>query len=123
MSRCAAIEQRAARLVEHELKLACPVGGVDVDEDRADLGGGVLGDGPLGAVGRPDANPVPLADARREQAEGESVDLSLQLRVAVAQARGGSSTRASRPGKAATVRSKFAPIVSPSSGVSLVADV
>ena len=79
-------QQLAARLVEHELKLAGAVGGVDVDEDRADLGGGVLGDGPLGPVRRPDANAVALGDARAEQAVGEGINLVLQLRVAVAQA-------------------------------------
>src|SRR5262249_21726195 len=48
--------------------LACGGGGVDVDENRADAGRGVLGDDPLLAVGGPDADALPLADAEREQA-------------------------------------------------------
>ena len=75
-------EQPAAGLVEHELELAGPVGGVDVDQDRADLGGGVLGEGPLGAVRRPDPDAVALGDARVEEAEGEGVDFGVQSRVA-----------------------------------------
>ena len=75
-------EQLAAGLVEHELELAGPVGGVDVDQDRADLGGGVLGEGPLGAVRRPDPDAVALGDARVEEAEGERVDFGVQSRVA-----------------------------------------
>ena len=78
-------QQLATRLVEHELKLAGAVGGVDVDQDRADLGGGVLGDDPLGPVGRPDADPVALGDAQAEQGVGEGIDLVLQLRVGEAQ--------------------------------------
>ena len=56
----------------------------------------------------------------------ESLGISLEaVREKVEETIGpaGTSTRASRPGKAAAVRSKFAPIVSPSSGVPLVADV
>ena len=90
-------QQLAARLVEHELELAGPVGGVDVDQDRAELGGGVLGEGPLGAVRRPDADAVALVDAGCQQAEGEGVDLGVQLRVGEPRP-DGRSTRASRSG-------------------------
>jgi hypothetical protein len=65
-----------------------PVGRVDVDQDGADLGGGVLHEHPLGDVGRPDADPVTLADPRREQPGGQGVHLLAQLRVGEAPAGG-----------------------------------
>ena len=52
---------------------------VDVDQDRADLRGGVLRDRPLGAVRRPHADPVALADPGPDQADGERVDVAVQL--------------------------------------------
>ena len=75
-------QQFAAGLVEDELELAGAVGGVDVDQDRADLGGGVLGEGPLGAVRGPDPDAVALGDARGQEAEGEGVDFGVQPGVA-----------------------------------------
>ena len=56
----------AAGLGQRVLELVDPVGGVDVDEDHADLGGGVLRQRPLGAVRAPDADPVALAETRGE---------------------------------------------------------
>jgi hypothetical protein len=75
-------EQSGARLGEHELELAGPVGGVDVHQDRADLRGGVLGQHPFGAVRGPDAHPVPHGDAGGEQAESERVHVGGEFGVA-----------------------------------------
>ena len=75
-------EQSGARLVQHELELAGPVGGVDVHQDRADLRGGVLGQHPFGAVRGPDAHPVPHGDAGGEQAERERVHVGGEFGVA-----------------------------------------
>jgi hypothetical protein len=55
------------------------IGRVDVDEDRADLRGGELDDGPLCAVRRPDPDPVALLDAGRDEAAGEHVHVPLEL--------------------------------------------
>ena len=74
-------EQRAARLVEHEFELTGAVRRVDVHQDRADLRGRVLGERPLGAVRRPDADPVPLGDAHLEQAERERVHVGREFGV------------------------------------------
>src|SRR6266511_829441 len=52
-----------AGLVEHVGELMGAVRRVDVDEDRADLRGGVLDHHPLRPVRRPDADPVTLRDA------------------------------------------------------------
>ncbi|MNZ95845.1 hypothetical protein D3C78_1150150 [compost metagenome] len=41
----------AAGLAQHVLQLAHPVGRVDIDQNRTDLGAGQLQDAPLGAVG------------------------------------------------------------------------
>ena len=51
-------------LVQDVGQLVGAVRRVDVDQDRSDLGGGVLGDRPCGAVGRPDPDPVTLARSR-----------------------------------------------------------
>ena len=77
-----------ARLVQHELELVGPVGRVDRDEDGADGRGGELQQGPLGAVGGPDPDPVAGLDARAEQCSGEAVDVRCQLGVGPAAARG-----------------------------------
>ena len=78
-------EHRRPRLPEHVLDLGRPVRRVDVDEDRADLGGGVLHDRPLGAVRRPDADPVAALDAEREEGPGALVDGGDELGIRVAQ--------------------------------------
>ena len=64
-------QQRQPRLCERVTELLRLVGGIDVDQDRADPGGGVLDDDPLEAVGGPDADPVPLLDATRQQRLGQ----------------------------------------------------
>ena len=72
-------QQPDARLAQGVRQLVGPVGRVDVDQDRADLGGGVLGDRPLGAVGGPDPDPVALADAGPDQPDREGVDVGVEL--------------------------------------------
>ncbi len=67
-------QRHAAGLIQRVFKLVQAVGGVDVDEDRPDFGGGELGDGPLRAVGGPDAHPVAFADANGEEATGRLID-------------------------------------------------
>ena len=63
-------EQAHAGLVQRVLELGRLVGRVDGHEDRADARGGVLGDEPLVAVGRPDAHAVAGAHAAGQQAAG-----------------------------------------------------
>ena len=41
------------------------IGRVDVDENDANLGGGVLNEGPLGVIRRPDANAITDLHAER----------------------------------------------------------
>ena len=92
------------------------VGRVDVDQDRADLGGGVLRDRPLGAVRRPDADPVALRDAGARSGRGRA-----RRRRGRARRRSSAARWRTRPAPRGrrtrpTVRSRFAPIVSSSSG-------
>jgi small subunit ribosomal protein S1 len=53
---------------------------VDVDQDRAELRRPVLDEDPLGAVGRPDADPVALLDAEVQQADRQRQRISLGLK-------------------------------------------
>ena len=69
-------QQPHARLVDGVGELVGAVGRVDVDQDRADLRGGVLGERPLGAVRRPDADPVALGDAGRRSARARTASTS-----------------------------------------------
>ncbi|MNO99051.1 hypothetical protein D3C76_908140 [compost metagenome] len=69
----------AAGLSQHVFQLTHAVGRVDVDQNRADLGAGQLQDAPLGAVGRPDADPVGGAYAQGHQGAGVYIDLFGQL--------------------------------------------
>src|SRR5690606_30031576 len=62
-------------LVQCVLELGGLVGRVNVDQDRADAGGGVLDDDPLVAVGRPDPDAIPLADTTGQQATGRQSGL------------------------------------------------
>ena len=75
-------QQRDPGLVEHVLQLVGPVRRVDVDQDRADVGGRVLQDHPLPPVRRPDADPVALAHTGRDQPGRERLDRVEQLGVA-----------------------------------------
>ena len=73
-----------AREVQRVFELARAVGGVDGDEDRADPGGGELGEQPLGPVRRPDPDPLAADDAEPSQAVGQRVDPRRELGVAPA---------------------------------------
>ena len=79
-------QHAAARLAQRVLELGRAVRRVDVDEDDPRLGGGELDEHPLGAVGRPDADPVPLLEPGAEQSARERVDLLVELGVAEAHA-------------------------------------
>ena len=79
LERAGAEQQPHARLAQHVLELVRAVGGVDVDEDRADLGRRVLHEHPLGAVGRPDADAVARADPEMQQPGRRGVDRRVEL--------------------------------------------
>ncbi len=79
-------QRPAAGLGERVAQLGRPVRRVDVDEHRADPRGGELRQHPLGAVRRPDPDPVARLDAEREQRAGEPVGLRVELGVAEADA-------------------------------------
>ncbi len=79
----------AAGLAQGVLELGDAIGGVDVDQDDAELRGRVLGQDPLRAVGAPDPHPVADAQPLGEQPAGECVHRNLELGVAVAKALGG----------------------------------
>ncbi len=69
LPKAAAVQEHATPdLSQDVFQLVGLVGGVDVDEDGADAGGGVLKDDPLVAVGGPDADAVAGGDAESEQA-------------------------------------------------------
>src|SRR5438552_3544768 len=74
-------QEADARLVQGVLELRGAVGGIDVDEDRAHRGGRVLDDDPLVSVGRPDANPIALLDAARDEPASDLLALGDQLAV------------------------------------------
>ncbi|MCY1536119.1 hypothetical protein D9M68_715620 [compost metagenome] len=76
----------AAGLLERVFQFAAAIGRVDVDQDGADLGAGELGDAPLGAVRRPDAEAVAAVQAKGEQGAGMAVHRLGQFLPAVAQA-------------------------------------
>ena len=71
----------ALHLVECIFQFVQPIGRVDTHHDRADFGGGVLGQAPLVAVGSPDADPVAGCDVEGQQAAGKSIDLALEFAV------------------------------------------
>ena len=52
-------QRLGGHLVERIFKLGDSIGRVDIDQDQACLGGGVLGDHPFRVVRRPDPDPVP----------------------------------------------------------------
>jgi hypothetical protein len=54
---------------------------VDVDENRADLRDSELGHHPLGVVGRPDADTIPLVDPQTNESARQLVGAIAQLRV------------------------------------------
>jgi hypothetical protein len=77
-------QQPCPRLAQRVGQLGGAVGGVDVDEDRADAGGGQLQQRPLRAVGAPDADAVAGGDAVGQERERQAVGLGVELRVAQA---------------------------------------
>jgi hypothetical protein len=81
-------QQPGAGLAKRVGQLVGAVRRVDVDQHRADLGGGQLGDRPLGAVRRPDAHPVALGDPGPQQPDGQRLDVAGQLGPAPAPAAG-----------------------------------
>jgi hypothetical protein len=74
-------EQAHAGPRQRVLQLGRLVGRVDGHEDRADARGGVLGDDPLVAVGRPDADAIARPHAAGEQAAGGERHLVPQLAI------------------------------------------
>ena len=74
-------DDSAARLVERVFQLVHAVRRIDIHEDRPDLGGRVLNDDPLVAVGRPDTNSVALVDAQSHEAPRAFLDLLPELGV------------------------------------------
>ena len=74
-------QQPCTRLAQHEGQLVGAVGRVDVDEDCADCSGGVLRQYPLGAVRRPDGDPITLVDTNLEQATSDAIDISAELGI------------------------------------------
>ena len=84
---CGLENQRAASdLLQGIFELVESVGGVDVDEYQARLGRGELRHYPLGAVRRPDPDPISRLEPQCDQPGGEPVDVGLQLAVAPAYA-------------------------------------
>jgi hypothetical protein len=55
--------------------------GIDVDQDRADFGRGVLHDGPFGAVRRPHSHALTGFDPEGHQTPCNEVDFGVQLCV------------------------------------------
>ncbi len=81
-------EHRAhRRLVQRVLQLVGPVCGIDVDQDRADLRGGVLDHRPLRAVRRPDPDAVPRLGAAFDQRGGDPAGRLEELGIGPASAR------------------------------------
>ena len=76
------------RLLQHVGEFAGAVGRVYGDEDGADLGGGELGDHPLGVVGGPDADMLAFFDADGQEATGHAFHLGMKLAVVEAVAGG-----------------------------------
>ncbi|MNV11323.1 hypothetical protein D3C71_1018840 [compost metagenome] len=74
-------QRLAADLVERVLELRGAVGGVDVHEDQADLGGGDLHQHPGHVVVRPDAHAVAGHEPQAQQRAGQLVRRGLQFAV------------------------------------------
>src|SRR5580693_2313307 len=68
-------------LVEHVSELMRAVGGIDVDENGADLRRGVLHDGPLRAVRRPDTDALTALHAEGHQTPRYHIDLGVEFGV------------------------------------------
>ncbi|MNN18924.1 hypothetical protein D3C81_1321440 [compost metagenome] len=68
-----------AGLLERVFEFGEAVGRIDVDQHHAGLGTGELGDGPLGAVRRPDAEALARLQAEGDEGAGTAVDRRGQL--------------------------------------------
>jgi hypothetical protein len=67
------VQQHAhAGLAQDVLQLAGQVGGVDVDQDGADAGAGVLDDDPLVTVAGPDADALSRPNSQGEKAASQA---------------------------------------------------
>ena len=77
-------QRLAADLVQRVFDLGQAVGGIDVDQNDADARGGKLGQQPLVAVRRPDADAVALAKPERQEPGGQLVDFAVEIVVAAA---------------------------------------
>ena len=64
----------AADLVQCVFEFAAAIRGIDVDQDEPRLGGGKLGQYPLGAIRRPDADPVAWSKSEFQETDREAVD-------------------------------------------------
>ncbi len=64
----------ATGLLEHIFQFGAAIRRVDVDQNHADLRAGELADAPLGAVGRPDTEPVPSLQTQRHKGPGMHLD-------------------------------------------------
>ena len=75
-------QHRDAGLPQDVRELVRPVRRIDVDHDRAELGGAELNEHPLRTIGRPDAYPLALDHPQIGEAERTGVDLVDQFRIA-----------------------------------------
>ena len=71
----------ASDRIQRVFELERPVGGIDVDQDRAEAGGGELRQDPFEPVGRPDADAVALAEPERQEPGGKCVHLPVELLI------------------------------------------
>src|SRR5260370_32705176 len=60
-------QQRAAGLLQDVFQLVRAICRIDIDQDRADPGGGVLDQHPLVTIGCPNANSVALGNAAAQE--------------------------------------------------------
>ena len=74
-------DDAGSRLRQRIVEFVLPVRRVEVDENGTDLRRGVLGDHPLGAIGRPESDAVTLAHSESEQTRGERQNVGAELAV------------------------------------------
>ena len=115
-------QQLYAGLPQHELELVGPIGRIDVDQNGADGGRGVLEQGPFGTVGGPYPDALPDRDARGQRARwpGRRRHARTGRRSSDGRRRRRSAPRG--PARRSIVRVRLAPMVSPSKGVRDVPD-
>jgi hypothetical protein len=74
-------QRTAAHLVERVLQFVQAIGGIDVDQDDAQLRRRELQHHPLVAIGCPDADAVAPLQSQREQTGGDAFDFRMELPV------------------------------------------